>query len=272
MSQFLGITREPVFSPGKEEPDRAILVDTAQRLAARGHAVQVVEGTDPVWPEPPPHGVVFTMCQGDPALDRLAGWEARGVRIVNRPDAILNCQRHRTIPLLATTGLPFPETVVVDCIADLAPPPWMARGGAWVKRGDVHATEEGDVVRVQDKASLRRALDRFRARGIRRAAVQRHVPGVVLKFYAVRDGFFRCVPPDDGRGVPAPVLQQLDDIGRSAAAALGVEIYGGDGVWDERGGVTLIDLNDWPSYGRCRDAAAQAIAAYLQAQAIVADP
>ncbi len=272
MSRFLGITREPVFSPGKEEPDRAILEQTARLLIARGHDVQVVEGTDPVWPEPPPHGVVFTMCQGDAALDRLARWQARGVRVVNRPEAILNCQRHRAIPILAATRLSFPNTLVVDCARDFAVPPWVVRDGAWVKRGDVHATEAGDVVRVEDAASLHRALDGFRARGIRRAAVQRHVAGDVLKFYAVRHGFFHCVPPADGRAIPTSVLRQLDDMGRRGAEALGVEIYGGDGVWDERDAVTLIDLNDWPSYGRCRDAAAQAIAAYLQAQAIVADP
>jgi len=272
MSWFLGITREPVFSPGKEQPDRAILEQTAQQLTARGHDVQVVEGTDPSWPEPPPRGVVFAMCQGDQALDRLERWQARGVRVINRPDAILNCQRHRTVPILAATRLPFPDTLLVDCAGDISVPAWVARDGAWVKRGDVHATEPGDVVRVQDTVGLRRTLDDFRARGIRRAVVQRHVAGVVLKFYAVRGNFFHCVPPDDEGTVPASVLRQLDDVGRRAADALGVEVYGGDGVWDAHGAVTLIDLNDWPSYGRCRDAAAQAIAAYLQAQAIVTEP
>ncbi len=58
-------------------------------------------------------------------------------------------------------------------------------GPCWVKRGDVHATEAGDVCFNGDAAALDASLARFAARGIARAVVQDHVPGDLIKFYGV---------------------------------------------------------------------------------------
>ena len=46
----------------------------------------------------------------------------------------------------------------------------------------------------------------------------------------------------------------------SAAAALGLEIFGGDAIIRPDGEPIIIDLNAWPSYALYRDRAAQAIA------------
>ena len=43
------------------------------------------------------------------------------------------------------------------------------------------------------------------------------------------------------------------------AAAVGVDVYGGDAIIRADGSFCLIDFNDWPSFSRCRDAAADAI-------------
>jgi hypothetical protein len=51
-----------------------------------------------------------------------------------------------------------------------------------------------------------------------------------------------------------------------AAAALELEVFGGDCVRDRENNLWLIDLNDWPSYAPCRFEAAAAIAAYLKVQ------
>jgi hypothetical protein len=48
-----------------------------------------------------------------------------------------------------------------------------------------------------------------------------------------------------------------------AAAALGLEIFGGDAIIQTNGEPMIIDLNAWPSYALYRDRAAQAIADYL---------
>jgi hypothetical protein len=271
MSTFLGITREPMFSPGRVADDSAILHLVADELRRRAHTVTVIAGDDGCWSEPAQDTIVFAMCQGPRALERLQRWAARGVRIINRPEGILNCQRHRTVPALMRTGIAFPESLLLDTTAAPNIPPWLGDGGAWVKRGDVHATEPDDVVFVDSAAAARRALQHFRERGIERAVLQRHVPGTVLKFYAVYGRFFYCVHPH-GDGTPtSDVLCHIDALGREAAHALNVEVYGGDCVFGVNGAVTLIDLNDWPSYAPCRSEAGKAISAYLLAQQTARD-
>ena len=222
-------------------------------------------------------------------MDRLQQWEARGIRIINRPEGILNCQRQRTVAAFAGSDLAFPETVLIDTAAvSTVRPDQLAKGegmaglpdlpawltgqrrdgaGAWVKRGDVHATEADDVVYVEGADAARGALRRFHARGIATAAVQRHMPGTVLKFYAVRGRFFHCVALPAGGEIPMAAVRGIDTLGRRAAEVLEVEVYGGDCVVGVNGELTLIDLNDWPSYAPCRARAAGGIAAYLLAQA-----
>ena len=266
MSDYFGITRERVFSPGKVDADAAVLEAVAVRLRQLGHVVSVFSGDAPTWPDADGATAVFTMCQGTVALERLSGWRARGVRVINSPQAILNCQRHRTVALLNGAGVPFPDSMLVQTDTRVSLPEWIA-GGAWVKRGDVHATEAGDVVRVASVEAAGAALRAFHTRGIRDAVVQRHVPGTVLKFYAVLGSFFHCVPPTGAPPLPASVLARMRALGERAAQVLGVEIYGGDCVYDaQREALGLIDLNDWPSYAACRAEAATEIAAYLHAR------
>ena len=45
--------------------------------------------------------------------------------------------------------------------------------------------------------------------------------------------------------------------------AAGLEIFGGDVIVAPSGELTLIDLNDWPSFAPCRDRASDAIAEHL---------
>jgi D-alanine-D-alanine ligase-like ATP-grasp enzyme len=56
---------------------------------------------------------------------------------------------------------------------------------------------------------------------------------------------------------------RLRDVALGAAAALGVEIFGGDAIVRPDGEPVIIDLNAWPSYAPYRDRAVQAIANYL---------
>ena len=44
------------------------------------------------------------------------------------------------------------------------------------------------------------------------------------------------------------------------AQLVGIEVYGGDAIIDRKGRFYIIDFNDWPSFSRCRDEAAEAIA------------
>lgn len=264
MSDFLGIARERVYSPGKVADDRAILDAVAERLRAR-HQVRVISADDPL-PDVAPPTIVFAMCQGPHALEAMRRWEASGVRVINSVAGVENAHRRRMLAAFARDRVPHPESVVLEATDGAALPGWVD-GGAWLKRGDVHATEAGDVVQVADRGEARAALAGFARRGIASACLQRHVAGDVIKFYAVRGRGFFAWYGGEGVRIDADTEARMQLLAEAGAASLQLEVFGGDCVRDGNGSLWLIDLNDWPSYGRCRFGAAEAIASYVQQQA-----
>ena len=261
---FLGIARERVYSPGKVDDDRAILDAVAARLAA-SHRVAVISADHPL-PAISPAPTVFAMCQGPAALETLQRWEASGVRVINSSGAIANTHRRRMLAAFERHGIAHPPSRLLHTDAPGLLPDWVD-AGAWIKRGDVHATEPDDVVRVDGDAAARAALAAMQRRGITAALVQRHVDGEVFKFYAVRARFFFCFAPIGSDAGLAPADETtIRGLAEAAAAALHLEVFGGDCVRDRQCNLWLIDLNDWPSYARCRFGAAEAIASYLTAQ------
>lgn len=268
MSEFLGILREAVFSPGKVEADRGILEAVATVLCSRGHAVCLASSEDAL-PRPTRGVLVFTMSQGEYALATIRAWEADGVRVVNSVEAILSCRRHHLLDRLQRAGVHVPDSVWLgpgETYSPVAWPEWLDSDGAWIKRGDVHATDADDVVFVRGAGAAADAVARFRARGIARTVLQRHVEGPVIKFYGVRGGFLSCFSPSGGPCHLGPeITDELCAATASASRAIGLEVYGGDCVVPKTGSLQLIDFNDWPSYGPCRAEAAEAIAARLEA-------
>lgn len=260
MAELIGLSRERVYSPGRVEDDAAILAAVAAELERRGHSVRLVDGDEEKWPNPQVGTIAFAMAQGPRSLARMEEWQRRGIRVINAPAGILNCQRHRTVPLLNGAEVGFPATVLVRTEAPIEPqiPPPL-----WVKRGDVHATDPEDVSFASDWRQVGEALAAMRGRGVERAALQRHIDGTVIKFYGVRNGFFHPVPPSGVAGIAPSLCERLQKVAARAARVLEVEIFGGDCVVDRAGGVHIIDLNDWPSYRACRAPAAAAIASYL---------
>lgn len=261
MSRFIAVAREPVYSPGKVEDDRAILEAVAARLRERRHEVQIVEADEP-WPLRE-DSVIAAMCQGPEALLRLDEAERRGIPVINSPAAIRGCHRVRLVRALSAGGVPQPESIVLPTAGEPAPPPWLEQG-AWLKRGDVHAVRPQDVMFVRSQGELRQGLAGLRCVGVENAVLQRHVPGPVVKFYAVGGDWIACFA-DGGDGGKVRPPDELISVARRSARILGLDIYGGDAVVTDEG-IVLVDLNDWPSYRRCRAAAAEMIAAYLERQ------
>lgn len=110
-------------------------------------------------------------------------------------------------------------------------------------------------------------------RGITDYVVSAHVVGDLVKFYGVGQGrFFRYYyPTDDGQskfgnechnGVAChyPFSEEVlrQEVERLAAAT-GASIYGGDAIVRADGSFCLIDFNDWPSFSRCREEAADVV-------------
>jgi hypothetical protein len=245
-ADVIGIYREARYSPGKVEDDRAILDLVASELRGVGLAVRMLDGDRLPRLEARP-ALVFAMCQSAAALGWLDEAAAR-TTVVNHPDAIRGCYRTNLVERLSRAGVPQPRWALAATQL-----PGSLGAGPWLKRGDVHAMEAGDVRRVFTEDDWARMIAKFERRGIGQAIVQEHVEGAVYKFYGVKGGFFRAYGLPAGQEKGAPVLAER------GASALGLEVYGGDGVCAADGALTLIDFNDWPSFSRCRTDAARAI-------------
>jgi hypothetical protein len=263
-----GIFREVAHSPGRESDDAEILRLTGKHLEKRGFQV-VLKSPDEIIgaTEPPPHGV-FLMCERVDILQHLRSLEVAGIAHVNSPVAVLNTYRDRMIAQCAEANVPFINSQLVSTSGNYQP----GSLPVWVKRADVHNTQDGDVVFADSAPRVREALAALAARGIPRAVIQPHVEGDLVKFYGIGTG-------PRGGGVPPWVRwfyhkgQTLaghpfdaDHLVRSvqrAAIALGLEVYGGDAIISAGGRLLLLDVNAWPSFALYRDEAADRIAQHL---------
>jgi hypothetical protein len=262
--RLLGLSREKEYSPGRHQSNDALLLErVGAHLREAGFDVRL-QTLDRAAEQTGDAALVFSMCQGRHALDVLAGWEQDGVRIVNSPRAARNTYRDRLPDLMCRARVAFPETELVPTTGPVTWPFQAPDGeprGLWLKRGDVHASVTADVQWVDSIEALAAGRAEFASRGIDMAAVQAHRGGDEIKFYGV-DGFFHWFYSGPSR---AHVFDHgaLPRLAARAAAAAGLEIFGGDVIVSPDGELTLIDLNDWPSFAPCREPAAQAIAGYL---------
>jgi len=193
-----GLFREREHSPGRESDDAEILRLAGKHLETYGVQVELRAPEDLVATEAPPHGVFF-MCERMEALTTLLAWQERGVRLVNSPLAVLNTYRERMIAQLREANVAFVASrLVTTSDKDVA-----ARLPVWVKRADVHNTQEGDVVFAETPDAVAAALAGLAARGIDGAVLQPHVPGDLIKFYGWRASCARPPPRSASRSTAA---------------------------------------------------------------------
>lgn len=263
-----GIFRESTHSPGRETDDTEILRLTGKHLEARGFRVLIQSPEDITGvPRERPDGV-FLMCERLGILGILGELAAAGVPQVNTPQAVLNTYRDRMVALLGAAEVSF----VPSRLVSTTEPVDVGSLPVWVKRADVHNTQEGDVTFATSRDELHAALAGLAARGIRGAVLQPHIVGDLVKFYGIgsaagADGtpaWFRWFYHRNQKVAGHP----LDPVAlgravRRAAAALGLEVYGGDAIATPSGATVLLDVNAWPSFALYRDEASAAIAEHL---------
>jgi glutathione synthase/RimK-type ligase-like ATP-grasp enzyme len=275
---LLGVYREKVFSPGKVREDAAILDATLQALSRMGHTFHTLEAealgrlaidfnTHGSTPAGTRHSrgnlCILTMAQSGRALKVLEAERKRGARIINSIASVRNCYRRPLVRLLEEAGLPIPRSEIVATEEAEDRVSFQGADSYWLKRGDVHAMEAGDVKRVGSSEELTAALSHFKERKIGEILVQEHVEGDVIKFYgAGTETYFSAFLASTGEEITS-VAGQLRRLAHQAAQAIGLEIYGGDAVVTSKRDVLLIDFNDWPSFSRCRESAAHNIAGYI---------
>ena len=262
--RILAVSRAERFSPNSVERDRAIFQAVTDRLQRQGHEVRLLsedcldDSESPGCPDSP--DLILTMARSPETLRWL---ESFGVVCINSTEGIANCAKSRLAAVMDRIGSPVPPKEGSD--------------GYWLKRGDAAAQTTDDVVYLSDRQQVETAIQSMHSRGITDYVVSAHVVGDLVKFYGVGQGdFFRWYyPTDDGqtkfgdehRNGPACHYRfQVDGLQHEVqrlAAAVGVSVYGGDAIVRADGSFCLIDFNDWPSFSRCRDVAADAIASLV---------
>jgi glutathione synthase/RimK-type ligase-like ATP-grasp enzyme len=262
---LLGIYREQIFSPGKIEDDAAIMDATAEAMSRKGWQVRTLPAESVSSSLPRPENVL-SMAQSGRVLNILRDWSRKGTRVINTVSSVLNCYRKPLTHFLSEAGICIPPSQMVALEDAEETISLRSSDRFWLKRGDVHAIEPGDVASVTCREELNQALKHFLGKAIGDILVQEHVNGPVVKFYGVgRREYFKAYLAADGEEI-TPAADRLWDVARQAARAVGLEVYGGDAVLTEINGPVLIDLNDWPSFSRCCHSAAESIAAYVGAK------
>ena len=269
-----GVMRAGAFSPNHVGNDTAIFNEVVSRLSKRGCEVRVMSEEEFAGADIQ-EDVIVNMCREIRSVERLMALEEEGRTVVTSGFGIGNCTREKMTRLLIAGGIPCPDSIIVntneDVRADLAE---AGIGPCWIKRGDFHAMHKEDVSYCRHSEEAQEMLHEYFYRGIRRAVINRHLVGDLVKFYGVAgEPFFYWFYPFEeghskygyeavngrslGYGFDAAALQEM--CGR-AAEILGVKVYGGDCIIDVDGTVRIIDFNDWPSFAPCRKEAASAIA------------
>ena len=220
------------------------------------------------------------MCRDAASIAKLQKLEDAGKLVLNSGYGIENCTRERMARILLGSGIPYPESIIVN--TDESVKDMLTRVGmnnCWVKCGG-HSQHKEDVSYVRHRDEAQEILQEYFYRGINRAVINKHGVGDLVKFYGVKGSpFFHWFFPferghvmqDYGVDIDLTKERKLDEAKlkeycEHACEELNVMIYGGDCIVGPDGKITIIDFNDWPSYAPCSNEAAPHIAKSVLAE------
>lgn len=275
MKTVLLISRDEVFSPNSVEKDKAILEAVGGRLTERGMIVTTI--AESAFTAAHSADVYMSMGRLPSTLALLKEKETAGGIVINSGFAVERCARGIVDSLMRSNNIPAAPLYVRERAGRKGSSPRTC-GGIWLKRADACAQTKADVRYAEDAAEAEKELRAFHVRGVYDVLVTEHVRGDVVKFYGVSGtDFFRVYyPTDDGQtkfgdenvnGTAHHYVFSTAHLHRDAdktARLTGVKVYGGDCIVRSNGSYAIIDFNDWPSFSRCKDEAAEAIASLAE--------
>lgn len=269
-----GIMRAGAYSPNHIGNDTAIFNATAENLRKRGCIVNVYSEEQLIAGNVT-EDIIINMCREQQSISLLQKMEDNGKIVINSGYGIENCTRERMTRIFLGSNIPHPESIIVNTnegIIDALAKQEITQ--CWIKRGDFHAIHKEDVSYVRHPEEAQEVLQEYFLRGIKRAVINKHLVGDLVKFYGVSDTpfFYWFYPFDMGHSKYGHEVingqsqgikfdeEELKNICTKAADILDVKIYGGDCIISPEGNINIIDFNDWPSFAPCRNDAAPHIA------------
>lgn len=272
--KIAGVLRAGAYSPNHIGNDAAILNAAAEELRKRGCKVNIYS-EEQFLNLDVEEDVILNMCRGQKAIEKLQALEESGKLVINSGFGIENCTRERMTRILLGNNIPYPDSIMVNTNEDVRPE--LEKKGfksCWIKRGDFHAMHKEDVSYCRHIEEAQEVLHEYFYRGIKRAVINVHLVGDLIKFYAVQgQPFFYWFYPYDAHyskfgdeainGKPRHTEfdpEALHAMCEKASKLMDVKIFGGDCIIDADGTVRIIDFNDWPSFAPCRAEAAPYIA------------
>ncbi len=266
--------RAGAYSPNHIGNDAAIFNNTADQLRKRGCEVNIYTEEQFIAGEVK-EDIIVNMCREQRSIALLQERERQGALVINSGFGIDNCTRERMTRILLGSGIPYPDSLMVN--TDEGIMPQLQKAGferCWIKRGDFHAMHKEDVSFVRHAQEAQEVLQEYFLRGIKRAVINVHLEGDLIKFYGIQGTpfFYWFYPFEAGHSKygaeaingPARGLkfdeEYLKKICHEASEVLDVKVYGGDCIIADDGQIRIIDFNDWPSFAPCRDEAAPYIA------------
>ncbi len=273
-NKIAGIMRAGAYSPNHIGNDAAIFNGVVDQLRKRGSEVNVYS-EEQLMAGAVTEPIIVNMCREAKSIALLQQYEDEGRLVINSGYGIENCTRERMTRILLGSNIPYPESLIVN--TDEVVKGQLVKSKftqCWIKRGDGHAQHKEDVSYVRHPEEAQEVLQEYFLRGIKRAVINRHLVGDLIKFYGVAGTpfFFWFYPFDLGhskygheaingksQGIEFD-LNHLKAIVQAASDAVDVKIYGGDAIVSPDGSISIIDFNDWPSFAPCRVEAAPYIA------------
>lgn len=269
-----GIMRAGAYSPNHIGNDAAIFNVVADQLRKRGCIVNVYS-EEQLIAGGIKEDIILNMCREQKSIALLQQLEDAGRLVINSGYGIENCTRERMTRILIGSNIPYPESLMVNTNENIKDA--LSKGDytqCWIKRGDFHAMHKEDVSYVRHPEEAQEVLQEYFLRGIKRAVINKHLVGDLVKFYGVQGTpfFFWFYPFDLGhskygheaingksQGIEFD-KEEMRHICQNASEVLDVKIYGGDCIVSPDGDIKIIDFNDWPSFAPCRAEAAPHIA------------
>ncbi|MGK9475422.1 hypothetical protein [Melioribacter sp. OK-6-Me] len=260
MIKIAGIRRHVAYSPNHISNDTKIFLRTVEKLNDKGFDITIYEEQDLTYIDIK-ESIIFSMARGMESTLKLKELEKEGRLIINSPQGSINSYRVNMVRILPENGIPFPKSFVikVEEKEKIKFKDFNSRK-IWIKRGDVHAVHREDVTIVYSEEEKENIISEFARRGIQKVVLQEHLDGDVVKFYSVANtNFFHWFYLNGINHNPFDI-NLLRELGNESAGAIGLDVYGGDAIISRDGTISIIDINDWPSFAPVREEASSSIA------------